>query len=46
MTDLREITVAATDLEALDSTPGRVALCMRPDGKMSPAARRMEAFPL
>ncbi|MHA6323565.1 leucyl aminopeptidase [Roseivivax sp. CAU 1753] len=41
MTDLRDITVTATDLEALDSVTGRVAVCVSPDGTMSPGARRL-----
>ncbi|MHA7874641.1 leucyl aminopeptidase [Roseivivax sp.] len=41
MTDLRAITVTATDLEALKEAEGRVAVCVTPEGKLSPGARRL-----
>ncbi len=41
MTELREITFAPVDLEALASAEGRVAVFITADGKMSPGARRL-----
>ncbi len=41
MTELRGISVTGTDLEALAEAEGRVAVCVSPDGKMSPGARRL-----
>ena len=41
MTDLREITVRDTDLEALKEAEGRIAVFVTPEGKMSQGARRL-----
>ncbi|SIS92018.1 leucyl aminopeptidase [Roseivivax lentus] len=41
MTELRGITVEQTDLEVLGDAEGRIAVCVSPDGKMSPGARRL-----
>ncbi len=41
MTDLREIAIVATDLEALATAVGHVAVMIPADGTMSPGARRL-----
>jgi Leucyl aminopeptidase len=41
MTALAQITVTDFDVEAIATAPGRVAVMVTPDGKMSPAARRI-----
>ncbi|SNR42014.1 leucyl aminopeptidase [Puniceibacterium sediminis] len=41
MTELREITFASVDLEALAGAEGRIAVFITADGKMSPGARRL-----
>ncbi|SFD98832.1 leucyl aminopeptidase [Roseivivax sediminis] len=41
MTDLRDCTFQATDLDALAEAPGRIAVLIPADGTMSPGARRL-----
>ncbi len=41
MTELRKITFAPVDLEALAAASGRIAVFITADGKMSPGARRL-----
>ncbi|WP_434287400.1 leucyl aminopeptidase [Celeribacter sp. SCSIO 80788] len=41
MTALAQITVTELDLDAIAAAPGRVSVMVTPDGKMSPAARRI-----
>lgn len=41
MTDLRAITFEAIDLDALPTATGRIAVCVPPDGKLSPSVRRL-----
>ena len=41
MTDLRDISFAETDLEALATAEGKVAVLVPQDGTMSPGARRL-----
>ncbi|MEP1538235.1 MAG: leucyl aminopeptidase [Paracoccaceae bacterium] len=41
MTDLTPVTFVETDLDALNSATGRIAILVTPDGQMDPAGRRV-----
>ncbi|MFD1343436.1 leucyl aminopeptidase [Litorisediminicola beolgyonensis] len=41
MTELRPVSFTATDLDALAKAPGRIAVFVPADGKLSPGARRL-----
>ncbi|MEP3639016.1 MAG: leucyl aminopeptidase [Paracoccaceae bacterium] len=41
MTDLTPVTFVETDLDAINSATGRIAILVTPDGQMDPAGRRV-----